>query len=133
MYKVLVPLDQDQRRASAQADAIIDLPNAQQEVQALLFHVFGDNPEGASVTQVGSVHTAMNALKKAGVPFELLESSGDPAEAVLHAAKEQKVNLICMSGRKRNHLDELVFGSVAHEVVHRSSLPVMVCGPTGEH
>ncbi|MFA9461238.1 universal stress protein [Thiohalorhabdus sp. Cl-TMA] len=130
MYKVLVPIDHDKGRASAQAQAIIDLPDGQKEVQAILFHVFGDNPEGASVAQVASVHTVMDALKKAGIAYDLQEASGDPATAVLDACRSQEVNLICMSGRKRNQLDEMLFGSVAHEVVHRSDIPVMVCGPT---
>jgi nucleotide-binding universal stress UspA family protein len=130
MYKVLVPIDQESTRALAQAEAIVDLPHASEEVQALLFHVFGENPEGASVAQVSSVHAVMKALREAGVSVELHESSGDPATAILQASAEQNVNLICMSGRKRNHVDELLFGSVAHEVVHRSDMPVMVCGPT---
>jgi hypothetical protein len=55
MYDVRVPVDDDEERGLAQADALLDLPVDPGEMRVEVLHVFGENPEGASATQVGAV------------------------------------------------------------------------------
>ncbi len=46
--------------------------------------------------------------------------------AMIDIALEHKAGLIAVGTRGRSDLVSLVLGSVAHEVVHKSSLPVLV-------
>ena len=50
-----------------------------------------------------------------------------PADGILKAAETEKCDLIVMSSHGRRGLSELMLGSQAHEVVSRSSVPVLIC------
>lgn len=54
--------------------------------------------------------------------------SNHPASAILHVAKENNVDVIVMGSRGRSTLEELVLGSVTHQVVSETALPVLVVG-----
>lgn len=49
-----------------------------------------------------------------------------PAEAILDTAAEEGCSLIVMASHGRRGLERLFLGSQTHEVVSRSSLPVLV-------
>ena len=134
MYDVLlgVGLD-DEPRAIAQAEAIIDLPNAAEQVRVHLCHVFRDNPEGASVHQLGTVRRAREFLEDAGVTCVHYEASGDPADELIAAAADIDADAICVSGRKRSPAGKAVFGSTTQALVLNADRPVLtVPGPDGE-
>lgn len=117
MYEVLVPIDQNESRAIAQAQAVAALPAADSEVRAILMHIFTDNPTGASVTQVGSVRRARETLEDAGVEYVLDEESGSPADEIVEIADERDVDAICVAGRKRSPTGKALFGSVSQNVI----------------
>lgn len=117
MYHVLVPVDQNEQRAIAQANAVADLPAADSEVQVTLLHIFQENVSGASVNQVGAVRRATERLDAAGVPYELAEESGSPAVEIVEAAEELDVDCICVAGRKRTPTGKVLFGSVSQSVI----------------
>lgn len=117
MYEVLVPIDQNESRAIAQAKAVAALPAADSEVRAILTHIFTDNPTGASVTQVGSVRRARETLEDAGVEYVLDEESGSPADEIVEIADERDVDAICVAGRKRSPTGKALFGSVSQNVI----------------
>ena len=134
MYDVLlgVGLD-DERRAIAQAEAVIDLPDSSEQVRVHLCHVFRDNPEGASVHQIGTVRRAREILEDAGVTCVHYEASGDPAEELIVAAADVDADAICVSGRKRSPAGKAVFGSTTQALVLNADRPVLaVPGPNGE-
>ena len=134
MYDVLlgVGLD-DEPRAIAQAEVVADLPSASEAVTAHLCHVFQDNPEGASVHQLGTVRRAREALEDAGVDCVHYEASGDPAEELIAAAADVDADAICVSGRKRSPAGKAVFGSTTQALVLNADRPVLtVPGPNGE-
>ena len=54
---------------------------------------------------------------------------GDPAEEILTFAREHGDTLIVMGTHGRKGLDRVVFGSVAENVVRKSSVPVMTVNP----
>ena len=121
MYDVLLGIGlDDEPRAIAQAEAVIDLPGDPDEVTAHLCHVFRDNPEGASVHQIGTVRRAREILEDAGVNCVHYEASGDPGEEILAAATDIDADLICVSGRKRSPAGKVVFGSTTQTVVASS-------------
>lgn len=134
MYHVLlgVALD-DESRAIAQANAVTDLPGDPSDVTAHLCHVFQDNPEGASVHQLGTVRRAREVLEAAGVTCAHYEASGDPGEELISAAEDVDADLICVSGRKRSPAGKAVFGSTTQTVVLNADRPVLaVPGPDEE-
>ena len=132
MVRLLIALDDDLSQAQAQIAAIEDMVETAEGAEALILHVFDENPEGASVHQVEAVRETKDRLEAAGVTVELLESSGDPAEEILKHAKEQDVDQVCVGGRKRSPAGKALFGSVTQDVILGTSLPVLVCGNSAE-
>ncbi|GAD52515.1 universal stress protein [Halarchaeum acidiphilum MH1-52-1] len=125
MYRVLVPID-DTDRAVQQVGTILDVPLHTDEVRAVLLHVFTENPEGASVSQLGSIHEARDRLEDAGIETQLAERSGTPAAEIVEAAEERDVDLIALAGRRRSPTGKAVFGSTSQRVMLDTDLPVLV-------
>ena len=130
MVRLLVALDDRVPAANAQVDAVEDVVSVADEVEAWLLHVFGENPEGASVTQLEAARRASDRLEELGVEVNLLGSSGNPAEEILRYAEEHDVDQICVGGRKRSPAGKALFGSVTQEVILGTDRPVLVCGST---
>jgi Universal stress protein family. len=125
MYRVLLGVDTDEQRARAQAEAVRSLPAAETAVEALVMHVFQENPEGASVGQIGAVSRVTDVFKEAGVDYELHEMSGDPAEALLNAAVDHDADTICVAGRQRTPAGKVIFGSTTQSVILGTEKPVL--------
>lgn len=130
MYRVLVPFDSSERRATAQAQAVTALPNANDAVTAILLYVYdgGVDVESGSVTQLSSGRLLADALDEAGVGVETATRHGDPADAILDVADERQVDVIVLGGRKRSSVGKLLFGSVSQSVLSRADRPVTVTG-----
>ena len=124
MYDVLIAVDDDEARATAQARAVADWPGADEGLTAHLCHVFTNNPEGASVNQLAAVRRAREVLEDADVAFAHHEASGKPAPEIVAAAEDVDADAICVSGRKRRPSGKAVFGSVTQDVMLASDLPV---------
>ncbi|GAA0292029.1 universal stress protein [Halarchaeum salinum] len=125
MYEILVPLD-DSDRADAQIESILGMPLQTEEVRVTLLHVFTDNPGGASVGQIESVHEAQDLLDNAGVETNLIERSGDPATEIVEAARDLDADLIALAGRSRSPTGKAVFGSTTQRVILDAERPVVV-------
>lgn len=125
MYEILVPLD-DPDRADTQIESILGMPLQTEEVRVTLLHVFTDNPEGASVGQIESVHEAQDLLHDAGVETNLIERSGDPATEIVEAARDLDADLIALAGRSRSPTGKAVFGSTTQRVILDAERPVVV-------
>ena len=128
MYTVLLAVDSSESRALDCARTVSDLPAAASEVEVTVFHVFGDNPSGASATQVASVRRAVEHLEDAGVEVHIRDSSGDPADEILDEAEKLDADLVCVGGRKRSAAGKALFGSVTQSVILHSNRPVVVSG-----
>ncbi len=134
MVRILLALDDEVGQARAQTNAIADVVRASTDAEVHLLHVFGDNPEGASVHQLEAVREASDRLEEFGVEVNLLEASGPPADEILKHAEEYDVDQICVGGRKRSPTGKALFGSVTQDVILGTNRPVLVCGstPAGE-
>ena len=66
----------------------------------------------------------------ATVRYEMLVTSGDPAERVLETARGRDADLIVMGTHGRKGLGHLVLGSVAERVVRESPIPVLTVHST---
>lgn len=132
MYEVLLPVDDNTERAVSQARSVTDLP-LEGDVHATVLHVFtGDNPSGASVSQVGAARRARDHLEDHGVAVTLEESSGHPADEVLDAAADLDVDLITVAGRRRSPAGKALMGSVSQEVLLGADRPVLFCPDVDE-
>lgn len=60
-----------------------------------------------------------------GITTEVCVRSGSPSQEILRLIGEKDVDLVVMGSRGRSPLEVLMFGSVAHRVVKRSSVPVL--------
>jgi nucleotide-binding universal stress UspA family protein len=54
---------------------------------------------------------------------------GDPAQEILNAIESEKIDLVVMGTHGRKGLEHVIFGSVARNVVRRSSVPVLTVNP----
>jgi nucleotide-binding universal stress UspA family protein len=128
MYHVIIGIDEDEAHAKQCADEVVSLPGDATEKHVTLIHSFTDNPSGASATQLAPVRAAGDVLEDAGVDYEVTESSGDPAEAIIDAAADADADLIVIGGRKRSPAGKALFGSVTQTVILNAGRPVMVTG-----
>ena len=67
-----------------------------------------------------------NELAQAGVSAEALLASGDPASEISAAAEREHCDLIAMATHGHKLIGDVVYGSVANSVRHRSMVPVLL-------
>ena len=68
-------------------------------------------------------------LRRDGLPVQTTVCKGSPADTILRQALVVDARLIVMATHGRTGLRRLLLGSVAHEVVHRALLPVLLVRP----
>jgi len=135
MYRVLMPVDSNETRALAQAAYVADLPNAGEDVEAIILYVFTEKDTGSEsrdVTRIGSVKRARKYLEERGVTVRIREDSVETVESILDHAEEQDVASLVLGGRKRSPAGKALFGSVTQSVILNTDRPVVVTGGDGD-
>ena len=74
----------------------------------------------------GYLKVIVDRLRASGLSAQAERPEGPAAEAILRSADELGADLIAMTSHGRTGLGRLVFGSVAGEVLHRSTHPLLV-------
>jgi nucleotide-binding universal stress UspA family protein len=69
---------------------------------------------------------ARDVLERAEVAATGLAPVGDPADEILHAAKQFEAELIVMGARSLGTVERLVLGSVSTKVMHESGCDVLI-------
>ena len=60
-----------------------------------------------------------------GVPVERRLAEGDPADVILHFARQTPADLVVMGTHGRTGLGRVLMGSVAEQVVRKAPCPVL--------
>lgn len=136
MYRVLVAVDDDVDRALSQARYVANLPEAAENVEAILLFVFhedsSDLPDELqqfkSASRVKSVRRVQEHLEDRGIDVVARDDSGDTTEDILDDAEEFDVDAIVLGGRKRSPAGKAIFGSVTQSVILNTDRPVVVTG-----
>ena len=123
-YRILLPIDESERRSTAQAEAVAALPGAADATVTLL-HVFDEETADAAVTELESAAAVADVLSEAGVSFDPLSATGDPAEEIHRVADEVNADCIVLGGRKRSGIGSLLFGSVTQSILLNAECPVL--------
>jgi nucleotide-binding universal stress UspA family protein len=72
------------------------------------------------------------ALRNEGFETESLLAAGDPATEIASAADRERCDLIAMATHGHRGLQDVLYGTTANGVRHRTMVPVlMVRGPAG--
>jgi nucleotide-binding universal stress UspA family protein len=67
-----------------------------------------------------------SSLEDSGIEAECLLAGGDPAHEIAEAAKRESCDLIAMSTHGHRFIKDMLYGSVANQVRHLSSVPVLL-------
>lgn len=143
MYRVLVPVDENEDRAALQVNSFDTLPVADEEIEAHVLYVYEeiDSPDDeVGPTYIDDLNESPDDIE--GVPntvddvvaaFEerdidptVHELVGDPADAILRAADDLDVDAVLLGVRDRSPVGKVVFGSVSQKVILGSPVPVIV-------
>jgi nucleotide-binding universal stress UspA family protein len=65
-------------------------------------------------------------LEAAGLSVECVLAGGDPGAEIAAAAEREKCDLVAMSTHGHKGVQDLLRGSVANEVRHRTTVPVLM-------
>ncbi|WP_339102918.1 universal stress protein [Haloterrigena salinisoli] len=148
MYRVLLPVDEHESRARAQAEAVGDLPAAAAEIRADVLHVHEEVTAPDAEWAAGgfseeyaeemaenirnvqrlpdAVETAAAVLESAGVEHAIHETTGEAPAMILEAASELDSDAIVLGVGERSPVGKVLFGSVVQAVILESDRPVTV-------
>jgi nucleotide-binding universal stress UspA family protein len=108
------PFAQLATRLSVELLELVQDPASVNEREALLAQEIAD--EGAELARVAGLVAEARAV----------EASGPVDEAIIACAEELDAPLIVLGSRGRTGIRSLLLGDVAHDVVQRSSTPVLL-------
>jgi nucleotide-binding universal stress UspA family protein len=143
MFRVLVPVDEDDDRANQQVETVLSLPGETAELSATIVHIVEEIDTAADEAGTGvieelneslpelqgtpeSINNVRSRLEAAGIDVTVASMVGNAAEGILHAAREGNIDAIVLGSRKRSPVGKAVFGSVSQQVILESDRPVIV-------
>jgi nucleotide-binding universal stress UspA family protein len=142
MYRnILVPLDGSQHSERALREVVKLCQGQEKTCHITLMHVVPAltpdvyqflqdtdiNVDGLIKRQGEEVlKYAAEELTRAGIPFDMEISMGDPAQEICIQSKYGNYDLIVMGSRGIGYFKELMLGSVSHKVLHHADCPVLI-------
>lgn len=114
-------------RAIESGITIADRLGASVHVLSVIPHVvtrdhLGHDPEAAAENAVEELE---RKCREMGVTVNTEIRKGDPVEEILNCSEENNIDIIILGTHGRTGLDHAVIGSVAEQVIRRTSVPVM--------
>ena len=136
MYrKILVPLENSPTDATVLAHV---RPLAQETGAALVLIHVADGWVARNIEQLqlresdeiredrAYLERTLEDLRAAGFDADAVLAAGNPADEIAKAATEEGCDLIAMATHGHRGLDDVVRGSVASELRHRTFVPVLM-------
>jgi nucleotide-binding universal stress UspA family protein len=77
-----------------------------------------------------TLENAAEVLRTAGIEVEVHAREGDPADAILDVAEEQKADLIVVGNKGMTGAKRFLLGSVPNKVSHHAPCSVMIIRTT---
>jgi nucleotide-binding universal stress UspA family protein len=74
----------------------------------------------------GYIESRRDELEAAGISAECVLAGGDPGTEIAAAAVRERCDLVAMSTHGHKGVQDLLRGSVANEVRHRTTVPVLM-------
>lgn len=74
-----------------------------------------------------------DALEAAGITTECVLAGGDPGREIAAAADRERCDLVAMSTHGHRGIQDLLRGSVANEVRHHTTVPVLMVRGVPRH
>ncbi len=78
----------------------------------------------------GVLDEAAKVIRSAGIDVELFPREGDPADAILDVAEEQKADLIIVGNKGMTGAKRFLLGSVPNKVSHHAPCAVLIIRTT---
>ncbi len=75
---------------------------------------------------LGYLEKRTEELEKAGIDTDSVLAGGDPAQEIAEAATRENCDLIAMSTHGHKFVKDVLYGSVANEVRHMTTIPVLL-------
>jgi nucleotide-binding universal stress UspA family protein len=75
---------------------------------------------------LGYIEARRDELEAAGIPAEAVLAGDDPGTEIAAAAEREQCDLVAMSTHGHKGVQDLLRGSVANEVRHRTTVPVLM-------
>jgi manganese transport protein len=72
------------------------------------------------------LETAAAHLREIGLKVTYRLALGDPSTEILKIAEHEKCDLIAMTTHGHRFIGDLIYGSVIHEVRHKTKIPVLL-------
>jgi nucleotide-binding universal stress UspA family protein len=72
------------------------------------------------------IESRADALEQLGIEVECVLAGGDPAREIAAAAEREGCDLVAMSTHGHRGLQDLIRGSVANDVRHHTTVPVLL-------
>lgn len=79
------------------------------------------------------IETLCASLEAEGLDCDAVLASGDPANEIVEAADREKCDLIAMATHGHRFIGDVLRGSVANGVRHKSLVPVLLVRGAGPH
>ena len=83
-----------------------------------------DWQEAASHASAEALKEAVGKAQAAGIAFKNLVATGQPAEAIAQASRDERIDHIVMGTRGLGSIQGLLLGSVAMKVIHLAEVPI---------
>ena len=138
MYRVLLPVDDDDARVRAQVEAVLERPTPAGEIAVDILHVHDEAAApnagwaaGGGFSETYAEEMAeqvrdVDRLESADVEFAVHERSGEPATEILAFAAERDSDVIVLGVDGRTPVGKVLFGSVVQAVILESDRPITV-------
>ncbi|QCS41528.1 universal stress protein [Natrinema versiforme] len=143
MYHVLIPVDTDEQRVTAQIETLRSLPADPDDLTVTVLHVLEEidtMPDEGGATFIEELNESLSEIRDVpdtvslveerleadGIEVDRAELVGDAADGITQVASDVDADAILLGGRKRSPVGKALFGSVSQQVIIDADRPVII-------